>query len=222
MDGKDSLHITRHRRVERKDSGGDVVRTHTFTSLIVANVSGDSMALTLFRYDPEKGRIVQEPFSGKRIPPLPPKPDLSEIKLGEAKTLLKPDSLDGWVLTNPKSANGWSVNDGVLVNNPVQEEGKPHLHYGNLRTVEEFEDFNLTLEVKIDKHQNSGIYLRGIYEVQIEESYGKPPAPHTTGAIYKPYYACRECGKTSGRMAAIGYHAPRSACYGEAQRNNHN
>lgn len=184
LDRGDTLHITRHKRVERKDADGMVVRTHTFTNLITATVSGDYMSLTRFRYDPEERGVVQESFTGKRIPPLPPKPDLSNVEFGEAKALLKPDSLEGWVLTSEIDANGWSVKDGVLSNNPVQEEGKPHVHYGNLRTVEEFEDFNLTLEVNIDKGQNSGIYLRGIYEVQIEESHGRPPAGHTTGAIY--------------------------------------
>jgi hypothetical protein len=203
MDGEDTLHVTRHRRVELKDSNGNVVRTHTFTNLIVANVSGNHMTLNLFQYDPEEKRVVQEAFSGKRIPPLPPKPDLSKVKFGEAKTLLKPDSLEGWVLTDEKSANGWSVKDGVLVNDPVREEGKPHIHYGNLRTVEEFEDFNLTLDVNIEKGQNSGIYLRGIYEVQIEESYGKPLATHTTGAVYSRITPAMSAEKPAGEWQTL-------------------
>src|SRR5207247_1846695 len=81
----------------------------------------------------------------------------------------------GWRLTDPKADNGWSVRDGLLVNNNVQEEGKPHKHFGNLRTDSEFDDFNLKLEVRYPEHGNSGIYLRGIYEVQVEDNYGKPP-----------------------------------------------
>lgn len=43
-----------------------------------------------------------------------------------------------------------------------------------LATLKEFEDFNLTLEVNVIRNGNSGIYLRGIYEVQVIDSYGKP------------------------------------------------
>jgi len=92
--------------------------------------------------------------------------------------------LTGWKLLNEKAACGWSVKDGVLMNRPVQEPGKPHKSYGNLRTVQEFEDFRLTLEVRTLPKSNSGIYLRGIYEVQIMESYGKPVDSHHMGAVY--------------------------------------
>ena len=54
----------------------------------------------------------------------------------------------------------------------------------NIRTEREFEDFNLTLEARTLKNSNSGVYLRGIYEVQVCESYGRPVDPHNMGAIY--------------------------------------
>jgi hypothetical protein len=87
-------------------------------------------------------------------------------------------------LTKPSQVNGWSVQDGLLVNHPVQEEGKPHKSYGNLRTDREFEDFNLTCEARVQKNENSGIYLRGLYEVQVAETYGRKPDPHNMGAVY--------------------------------------
>ncbi|MHC4529870.1 MAG: family 16 glycoside hydrolase [Planctomycetota bacterium] len=97
--------------------------------------------------------------------------------------------------TNPSRTNGWSVEDGVLVNRPVQHEGKPHVSYGNLRTVGEFEDFNLKLEVNVPRKGNSGIYLRGIYEVQVSDSYGKDLDSRNMGAIYsriKPSMSAEE------------------------------
>ena len=75
--------------------------------------------------------------------------------------------------------NGWSVADGVLMNRV--EKGK---HCGNLRTDAEFEDFNLKLEVRTQENSNSGVYLRGIYEVQVMVSFGKPLDPHHMGALY--------------------------------------
>jgi hypothetical protein len=76
------------------------------------------------------------------------------------------------------------VEDGVLINDPKQEEGKPHISYGNLRTEREFEDFNLTLEVKVLPDGNSGIYLRGIYEVQVSDTHGRSLDSHHMGGIY--------------------------------------
>src|ERR1043165_3490112 len=74
--------------------------------------------------------------------------------------------------------------DGLLVNDPVQEKGKPHKNYGNLRTDREFEDFNLQVEVRVDKDQNSGVYLRGIYEVQVADTFGHGLDSHNMGAVY--------------------------------------
>src|SRR5690606_20364870 len=102
---------------------------------------------------------------------IPPKPDLSQVKFGEPIVLFDGNNMDKWELVDPDSVNGWAVWDGFLVNNPVQTPGK-HINYGNLRTKEEFEDFNLTLEVNVPKNGNSGVYLRGIYEVQVADTYG--------------------------------------------------
>ena len=69
------------------------------------------------------------------------------MKFGEPIQLFNGKDLTGWRLTDPQALSGWSVKDGVLINEVSQEEGKPHKNYGNLRTDREFEDFNLTLEV---------------------------------------------------------------------------
>jgi len=92
--------------------------------------------------------------------------------------------LTGWKLTSEGAISGWSVKNGLLVNNPVQEQGKPHKSYGNLRTTREFEDFNLKVEVNVGKDQNSGVYLRGIYEVQVADTYGRATDPHNMGGVY--------------------------------------
>ena len=109
-------------------------------------------------------------FTGRREPPMPPAPDLSQVKFGEPIQLFNGKDLTGWRLTDPNALNGWSAKDGLLVNEAPQEKGKPHKNYGNLRTDREFEDFNLTLEVRVPKDGNSGVYIRGIYEVQVADS----------------------------------------------------
>lgn len=183
VDG-DTLYVTRIREVKRKGAKAKVVRTHTFTETITANLSGDSLSLTQSQPRTSGKGTSTNTFTGKRIPPLPPKPNLAKARYGEPVTLFNGKDLDGWQLLNPRRTNGWSVIDGALINDPVQERGKPRKAYGNLRTVDEFEDFNLTLDVSVDKHGNSGIYLRGIYEVQIFESYGKDLDSHNMAAIY--------------------------------------
>jgi hypothetical protein len=70
-----------------------------------------------------------------------------------------------------------------MVNDAPQEPGK-HISYSNIRTETEFEDFNLTLEVRVPEGGNSGVYLRGIYEVQVSDTYGRELDPHNMGAVY--------------------------------------
>jgi hypothetical protein len=178
-----NMFVTRVSEVRRRD-GGKVVRTHQFTELIAARVEGDNLSLTTMKGRENGEGIVQADFSGKRIPALPPAPDLSKVKFGEPLVLLNGKDLTGWRLTNPGQVNGWSVAEGVLINRPVQEEGKPRKAYGNLRTEREFEDFNLKLEVRVPPRGNSGVYLRGIYEVQVMDSHGHSLDSHNMGAVY--------------------------------------
>jgi hypothetical protein len=181
---QDGLTITRNNKVERKDASGNVVRTQVFTETIIAKVSGDTLNLIQIQPRSDGKGVRRSEFTGKRIPPLPAKPDMAKIKHGKPIQLFNGTNLDGWKLTNPDSANGWSVKDGILVNNPVQREGERHISYGNLRTEAHFEDFNLKLEVNIPKGGNSGVYLRGIYEVQVSDSYGRNLDSHNMGGIY--------------------------------------
>ncbi len=142
---ENQLWVMRVREVQRKDAAGKVVRRHQFTEAIIARVDGDELRLTQINPRDNGEGMSTEEFTGKRIPDLPAKPDLAKVKFGAPITLFDGKALDGWRLTDPGAINGWSVKDGVLINNPVQEEGKPHKNYGNLRTEKEFEDFNLKL-----------------------------------------------------------------------------
>jgi hypothetical protein len=179
-DGK--LVVTRNHVVQRKDADGKKTKV-TLTETIIGTVQGDEIKLTSSKpRENGQGDEVME-FGGHRQPPMPPAPDLTRIKFGKSERLFNGKDLSGWRLTDPNAVNGWSVKDGLLVNNPIQEEGK-HKTFGNLRTDQEFEDFNLKVEVRVSKGQNSGVYIRGIYECQVADTYGKPLNPHNMGAIY--------------------------------------
>jgi len=118
------------------------------------------------------------------LPDVPSAPDLSKVKYDAPGELFNGKDLSGWKLIDEKQVNGFSVVDGCLTNNPVQKEGEKHISYGNLRTEKTFEDFNLKLEVNVPAGSNSGIYLRGMYEVQVIDSYGKPLDSHNMGGLY--------------------------------------
>lgn len=90
---------------------------------------------------------------------------------GNPKNLLD-DNLSRWVI--PEN-NKFKMVDGVLVN---PEAG------GNLVTSEKFDDFKLSVEFRYPEGSNSGIYLRGRYEVQIEDSPVDKPSTISIGGIY--------------------------------------
>ena len=66
--------------------------------------------------------------------------------------------LTGWLPDNP-AANHWMAQDGELQN---VEAG------ANIRTTRKFGDFKLHIEYNCPRGGNSGVYLRGRYEVQVE------------------------------------------------------
>jgi len=182
IDGK--LYVVRLQKVERKNAAGEVIRTQTFPEVIVAKAEGDTLQLGQMRPHRNGMGLDEREFTGRRIPPLPPKPDLSSVKYGTPIALLAGNSLDGWKLTNPRQANGWSIEKGVLVNKIAPRGSGRRVSYGNLRTVAEFEDFNLKLEVNVPRGGNSGVYLRGLYEVQVADTYGRPLDAHNMGGVY--------------------------------------
>jgi len=199
MDG-DALRLERDHKIKRRGGKVDEI---TITEKIIAKVSGDELALTQIMPRRDGKGDNRSEFTGRRIPPLPPKPDLSKAKYGKPIKLFNGENLNGWKLTNPRQTNGWSVEDGVLVNNPKQTEGEPHISYGNLCTKAEFEDFNLKLEVNVGKGNNSGVYLRGIYEVQVSDTYGRGLDSHNMGGIYSRITPTVSAEKPAGQWQTM-------------------
>jgi hypothetical protein len=176
----DSLIVTRLSNAKRKDKEGKEI-TEKVTETLTVKVSGDSLTGSTVKAKADGKTFGQAEFTGKRIPAIPATPDLSKVKFGEPINLFNGKDLSGWRLIKADDLNGWGVEDGALINRVVKEPGK---HFGNLRTDAEFEDFNLKLEVRTQENSNSGIYLRGIYEVQVMESFGRPLDSHHMGALY--------------------------------------
>jgi hypothetical protein len=179
------LIVTRSNNVVRKmDDNKNPIKTQVITDWLEIVKKGDKIDGILLSPHSNGIGVDTTTFIGTKLPPPPPAPDLAKIKFGTPVTLFNGKDLSGWKLINEKQKNGFSVVDGVLSNNPVQTEGAPHVSYGNLRTDKTFEDFNLKIEVNVPAESNSGIYLRGMYEIQVLDSYKKELDPHNMGAVY--------------------------------------
>jgi hypothetical protein len=83
--------------------------------------------------------------------------------------------LTGWKPQFASAKNGWTVHEGLLANDAPGN---------NLLTERKFDDFQLHAEFRYPKGSNSGIFLRGRYEVQIEDDYGREPDSHYIGGVY--------------------------------------
>ena len=191
-DGK--LVVTRVRDVKRNDG-----RSHQLTHRFEFEPGFDEMVGTAYMPNANGSGQNMVPIKAKKLPPLPSAPMLSRAKFGEPIQLLSSNSLKGWSLMEDTHKNGWKVKDGVLTNDPKQPAGDNyHYRYGNLRTDATFEDFNLKLEVNIPDGSNSGVYLRGIYEIQVVDSYGKDLDSHNMGALYSRVKPAEAAEKPAG------------------------
>jgi len=112
-------------------------------------------------------------WTGVRAPVLADKDD-SSWKRGDPVALFNGRDLTGWEAVPPSHLVGWAVKDGVLMALP----GAP-----DLVSEKKFVNFVLDIEYKIEPHTNSGIGLRGRYEVQITDDADRPSSNRGTGAI---------------------------------------
>jgi len=91
--------------------------------------------------------------------------------------------LTGWEPIGNVKNNKWVARDGELVNDNPGAAGP---RAANLKTTAKFQDFKLHIEVLCPDTGNSGIYLRGRYEIQVGTEGGSQP-DHEMGAVYSHY-----------------------------------
>lgn len=94
---------------------------------------------------------------------------------GQPVALFNGRDLSGWKPLLEDVENGWVVRNGLLTN---EKPGQ------NIATEAQFGDFKLHAEFRYPAGSNSGIYLRGRYEVQIEDAFGEEADSHRIGGIY--------------------------------------
>jgi hypothetical protein len=132
---------------------------------VEARVAKDSLSGTIMF--PNGARL---PFTGVRAPALRAGP----VQGGKPVTLFNGKDLTGWHPL-PGGQNAWTVVNGVLTNTRAG---------ANLATDETYTDFKLHIEFRYPARGNGGIYLRGRYEVQIEDPVLGVVASEGLGAIY--------------------------------------
>ncbi|MEN3332825.1 MAG: hypothetical protein V7641_2190 [Blastocatellia bacterium] len=105
-------------------------------------------------------------------------PDLARPtapKWGKPIHLFNGKDLAGWKLRNNDKGNCWAATGGTLTNN---------VPCVDLVSELKFTDFKLHLEFNIVEKSNSGVYLHGRHEVQINDDFGKAIDSLRMGGLY--------------------------------------
>jgi len=158
--------------VEVKDGVLHVVREEQPGRLDVfeARLEGDQLKGQVTYPD---GKIHH--FEGKKAPLLLSK---KAPVWGAPVTLFDGKTLDGWKLRDPSKTNGWAVVNGEL----AVVEPKNNADFVSEAV---FQDLKLHIEFNVEEHSNSGVYLRGRYEIQIESHDPNSPTPaQKCGSLY--------------------------------------
>ncbi|RYY30502.1 MAG: DUF1080 domain-containing protein [Chitinophagaceae bacterium] len=110
------------------------------------------------------------PFTAARAPSL--RKPVDNIQWGTPVKIFNGKDLTGFTALGN---NQWVVQDGIL---------RSPKSGSNIRTDQSFNDFKLHIEFRYPKGSNSGVYLRGRYEVQISDNKGGEPTKGDYGAVY--------------------------------------
>ena len=97
-------------------------------------------------------------------------------KYGTPVVLFDGKSMDAWDVQDRQRPSKWTIVDGAMTNAPPRDN--------NLVSKQKFQDFKIHAEYKLDTNSNSGIYLRGRYELQVLDDYGKPTFERGHMSVY--------------------------------------
>jgi hypothetical protein len=136
------------------------------------------------RYPDGKGHH----FVGKRAPELA---RTGAPRWGKPITLFDGKTLSGWRPRDPKAKMGWAVVNGELA--VVDAKGN-----SDLVSEKAFQDLKLHIEWNVEPHSNSGVYLRGRYEVQVVDDKKLATESHGCGALYSRIAPSIDATKPAG------------------------
>ena len=132
-------------------------------------------------------------WSGKRAPEIADKDDGS-WKKGPPVALFDGKDLSHWEAQHPERTKEWSLRDGLLLNSDQADL---------LVSKEKFWNFELDVEFLVKPGMNSGVGLRGRYEIQILDDYGKPPSKSGNGALYSRVPPSKNASRPAGEWQTM-------------------
>lgn len=115
-------------------------------------------------------------------------------QFGEPIELFNGKDIANWDVQFKDKPSGWSVVDGSMVNSAGAN---------NLVSQQRFKDFKVHAEYKLEKDSNSGLYLRGRYELQILDDYGKPADRHGHMSVYSRVAPLVNASKPPGEWQTV-------------------
>ena len=131
------------------------------------------------------------------------------------KPLFNGKDLSGWKFRNPRAKKLWTACDDVRLDAgdpsrfvPVGHGGKPASALlcgddgrgSDIMTEDDFADYQLHIEFTVPRGSNSGVYNRGLFEIQVFDSYGKPKLGfHDCGALYERAFPRENLSKPPGQ-----------------------
>jgi hypothetical protein len=121
---------------------------------------------------------------------------------GAPVTLFDGKALKGWRLRDAKKKNGWAVVNGEL----AVVEPKDN---ADLVSEQAFQDMKLHIEFNVDPKSNSGVYVRGRYEVQILDNPDQKMAldAHGCGGVYSRIAPTVDATKPAGEWQTLDVEA---------------
>ena len=136
-------------------------------------------------------------FEGKRAPLLLSK---KAPVWGAPVTMFDGKTLAGWKLRDPKKKNGWAVVNGELAVVDPKDNA-------DLVSEQAFQDLKLHIEFNVEPRSNSGVYLRGRYEIQILDNPDEKMAldSHGCGGVYSRIAPSVVAAKAAGEWQAYDF-----------------
>lgn len=130
----------------------------------------------------DNGNLVE--FTAVQAPTL----EYKAVEWGEPIKLIGED-MSNWRQRFSNDLSGWKVQNGIIGNTPPSVD---------IVTKEKYTNFKLHAEWRIPEKGNSGIYLRGRYEVQLVDDHDREPGNRSTGSIYGYLTPSKKMTKPAG------------------------
>jgi hypothetical protein len=135
------------------------------------------------------------------------------------KPLFNCKDLAGWTFRNPAAKKVWVVCDQVALDpsnsgrlTPVGSGRTPGAvllcgsdgRGSDIMTADAYTDYELHVEFTVPKGSNSGVYNRGLFEIQVFDSFGKPKLDcHDCGALYERAIPAENLSKPPGEWQSF-------------------